>query len=277
MYITDFLRPLKQTLMQAGIAEGEASALLFMLVEEATGLTKAQVLTADTGGIDTCRLTGMARQIAAGVPIQYVLGYAYFSGCKLKVNPSVLIPRPETEELVSWAVQSTPSPRSILDIGTGSGCIAIALARSFPEARVEAVDISAAALEVARENAALCGADIRFRQLDILAQSPPLADLDIIISNPPYVCLEEAGEMEQNVLQHEPHAALFVPDDDPLLFYRAIARRALSLLSPRGALYFEINRRHALPLREMLASLGYHGIALRKDQFGNDRMMRATL
>ena len=279
MYIIDLLRQMKQTLIQAGISEGEASALVFMLTEEITGLTKAQILTADTKGIDTQRLTELTQTIANGTPIQYALGYSYFCGLKLRVTPSVLIPRPETEELVRWATESTTAPLSILDIGTGSGCIAIALAKAFPKASVTAIDISNEALTIAKKNTADHKVCIHFHQLDILTQPlPQYTPFDIIISNPPYICKSESAHMEANVLQHEPHTALFVPDSDPLLFYRAISEKALPLLSPRnGALYFEINRKYAPQLKEMLISIGYRNVTVNKDQFGNDRMIRATL
>ena len=276
MYLTDILRETRQTLTRAGISEGEASALAFMLVEETTGLSKTQVLTTDTTGIDIATIRNCTQAIAGGTPIQYVLGYSNFCGLRLKVSPAVLIPRPETEELVRWAVETSSQPTSILDIGTGSGCIAIALAKAFPEATVTAVDISEAALAVARENAKSNDVNVAFCMLDILTRQPVGNAYDIIISNPPYICRSEARDMEANVLLHEPHTALFVPDDDPLLFYRAIARVATEKLAAGGFLYFEINRQFAAPLRTMLTSLGYGDIALRQDQFGNDRMIRAT-
>lgn len=275
----DLYHNVKQILLQGGISEGEASALAFMLIEETTQLSKAQILTSDCDGTDADSLLSMAQTIASGTPIQQVLGYAYFCGLKLKVTPSVLIPRPETEELVHWVVDESPAPRSILDIGTGSGCIAIALAKALPQTRLTAIDISDEALAVARKNAKIHGVDIDFIQADILNPNPYLANnrFDVIVSNPPYICNKEADEMEKNVLNHEPHVALFVPDDDPLLFYRAIAEKTLTMLTPDGTLFFEINRLYAQELTTMLQSMGFQHITVRQDQFNNDRMLRASL
>ncbi|MBP5377595.1 MAG: peptide chain release factor N(5)-glutamine methyltransferase [Bacteroidaceae bacterium] len=286
MYSTDILRQIKHILFQGGIEQGEASALALMLIEETTGLSRTQILTGSADIPDTSLLLSRAQAIAGGTPIQHILGYAYFMGMKLKVNPSVLIPRPETEELINWVLETTPAPSSILDIGTGSGCIAIALKRALPQAHVTALDISPEALTIAQENARNNNADIDFLQYDILnsqlstlnSQLSTLnSQLSTIISNPPYICRSEADEMDKNVLDHEPHLALFVPDDDPLLFYRAIATQALHLLIPGGKLFFEINRRFASELQLLLHSLGYSDIILRTDQFGNKRMIKAQI
>lgn len=277
MFGTDLYHSVKRTLLSGGIPDGEASALAFMLIEETTRLSKSEILTSECDGIDTDHLLSLAQIIAQGTPIQQVLGYAYFCGMKLKVTPSVLIPRPETEELVRWVAEETPAPHSILDIGTGSGCIAIALAKALPQAALTAIDISSDALTVARENAILYNIDIDFIQADILNPSPLFADrqYDVIVSNPPYICRKEADEMEKNVLDHEPHLALFVPDDDPLLFYRAIATQALKMLTPGGTLFFEINRLYAKELTTVLQSMGFRHITVRRDQFNNTRMLRA--
>lgn len=277
MFGTDLYHSVKRTLLSGGIPDGEASALAFMLIEETTRLSKSEILTSECDGIDTDHLLSLAQIIAQGTPIQQVLGYAYFCGMKLKVTPSVLIPRPETEELVRWVVEETPAPHSILDIGTGSGCIAIALAKALPQAALTAIDISSDALTVARENAILYNIDIDFIQADILNPPPSFADrqYDVIVSNPPYICRKEADEMEKNVLDHEPHLALFVPDDDPLLFYRAIATQALKMLTPGGTLFFEINRLYAKELTTVLQSMGFRHITVRRDQFNNIRMLRA--
>ena len=286
MYSTDILRQIKHILLQGGIEQGEASALALMLIEETTGLSCTQILTGSADIPDTSLLLSRAQAIAGGTPIQHLLGYAYFMGMKLKVNPSVLIPRPETEELINWVLETTPAPSSILDIGTGSGCIAIALKRALPQAHVTALDISPEALTIAQENARNNNADIDFLQYDILNSqlstlnsqlSTHSAQLSTIISNPPYICRSEADEMDKNVLDHEPHLALFVPDDDPLLFYRAIASQAVHLLVPGGKLFFEINRRFASELQSLLLSLGYTDVTLRTDQFGNKRMIKAQI
>ena len=286
MYSTDILRQIKHILLQGGIEQGEASALALMLIEETTGLSRTQILTGSADIPDTSQLLSHAQAIAGGTPIQHLLGYAYFMGMKLKVNTSVLIPRPETEELINWVLETTPAPSSILDIGTGSGCIAIALKRALPQAHVTALDISPEALTIAQENARNNNADIDFLQYDILnfqlstlnsQLSTHSSQLSTIISNPPYICRSEADEMDKNVLDHEPHLALFVPDDDPLLFYRAIASQAVHLLVPGGKLFFEINRRFASELQSLLLSLGYTDVTLRTDQFGNKRMIKAQI
>jgi len=295
---------IKQVLTQGTMTEGEATAIAFMLLEEKAGLSRLQVLTEKEADTDVELLLSIARQIAQGTPVQYALGSARFCGLTLHVGPGVLIPRPETEELVEWATEAiqqlpTPAP-SILDIGTGSGCIAITLAKRFPEAKVTATDISPDALRIARQNAQTQGVAIDFIQHDILASppcpppsQPPPSSLcppsppcppsslrplcDVVVSNPPYVCDSEAAQMERNVLDHEPHQALFVPDTRPLLFYDAIARQARHLLAPGGHLFFEINRRFGHELTTLLHTLGYTHIELRQDQFGNDRMIKATL
>ena len=209
-------------------------------------------------------------------PIQYIIGYCDFCGHTFKVTPDTLIPRPETSELVEWiAEEQKGSKVNILDIGTGSGCIAISLSCKLPGCNIAAWDISSGALAVAEENNRSNGSEVTFSQVDILAYQPQCEMFDIIVSNPPYIKENERKSMEANVLDWEPHTALFVPDNDPLLFYRAIAEKALVMLTPGGALYFEINRAHGAETVEMLQSLGYRKTELRKDLAGNDRMIKA--
>lgn len=209
-------------------------------------------------------------------PIQYILGHCDFCGLTFKVTPDTLIPRPETSELVEWiAEEQKGSKVNILDIGTGSGCIAISLSCKLPGCNIAAWDISSGALAVAEENNRSNGSEVTFSQVDILAYQPQCEMFDIIVSNPPYIKENERKSMEANVLDWEPHTALFVPDNDPLLFYRAIAEKALVMLTPGGALYFEINRAHGTETVEMLQSLGYRKTELRKDLAGNDRMIKA--
>ena len=272
-----FYRTIKSILLHGGMAEGEASAIAFLLLEEQTGLTKAQILTTDTPPADTDRLLTLAQKVAEGFPIQYALGISDFCGLKFHVEPGVLIPRPETEELVDWVVSSCPSDqqRRILDIGTGSGCIAVTLAKRLPHAQVTACDISPVALRVAAQNADRHGVEVRFQHTDILTETPQ-GTYDVVVSNPPYICNSEARQMQRNVLDHEPHLALFVPDATPLLFYEAIARKSLQLLSPGGFLFFEINRQYGTAVTSLLRSLGYTDVELRQDQFGNDRMVRGV-
>ena len=185
-------------------------------------------------------------------------------------------PRPETSELVEWIATENPTAKSILDIGTGSGCIAVSLAHKLPQSKVTAWDISPDALAVATENSKANGSAVAFEEVDILTYEPTGKQFDIIVSNPPYIKENEKEAMHSNVLDWEPHTALFVPDCDPLLFYRTIAKKGLILLKPGGRLYFEINRAHGKETIEMLESLGYTGIELRKDFAENDRMIRAV-
>ena len=209
-------------------------------------------------------------------PIQYIQGYCNFCGLRFKVTPATLIPRPETSELVEWITIEATGNESILDIGTGSGCIAISLANKLPQSKVTAWDISPEALAIAAENSKANGCTVLFEQADILSYEPTEAQFDIIASNPPYIKESEKSAMHSNVLDWEPHTALFVPDSDPLLFYRAIAKKGLQMLAPNGTLYFEINRAHGAETAELLANYGYKNIELRKDISGNDRMIKAT-
>lgn len=226
------------------------------------------------------QLEEIAQRLLNQEPVQYVLGETTFAGRTFKVTPDVLIPRPETAELCEWIDTSiSPSGKRVLDIGTGSGCIAITLALAWPEADVTAWDISAEALAVAQENAEHLGARITFRQVDILMEAPAswegVGECYLIVSNPPYITVREATAMEHNVLDWEPHRALFVPDNDPLLFYRAIARYAQQALEPQGWLYFEINPLYADELHRLLDTMGYHHVETKKDQYDKQRMIRA--
>ena len=211
-------------------------------------------------------------------PIQYVLGVAHFYGIDFEVNPSVLIPRPETEELVDWiANENKDRVLSILDIGTGSGCIAVALKRCLPQSSVEGWDISEQALNMARQNALKNDVLVQFKQADILTLEPAKTPgYDIIVSNPPYVRELEKCQMNQNVLDYEPHVALFVADNDPLQFYRAIAQKAKTMLKPNGILFFEINEYLGEQMLNMLQQYGFQ-CYLRKDLQGKDRMIKASL
>jgi release factor glutamine methyltransferase len=217
-------------------------------------------------------------QLLRQVPVQYILGNAHFYGRTFEVNDSVLIPRAETEELVQWIVADLQKPGapgvSILDIGTGSGCIAVTLACELPGAKVSALDISPSALRMAIANASRNHAAISVIEANIL-QTDELPAFDVIVSNPPYVRQREKDAMKPNVLEHEPHLALFVPDDDALVFYRKIAALASKSLSPGGALYFEINQYLAKETMDLLENFGASAIELRRDLYGNDRMIRA--
>lgn len=212
-------------------------------------------------------------------PIQYILEETEFYGLRFFVNKNVLIPRPETEELVELILKEHPQPTDlkILDIGTGSGAIAIALAKHMKNSSVAAWDISYKALDIAVMNAKANSVDIEFRMVDILNEYPLTETFDIIVSNPPYIAEREKALMNRNVLEWEPATALFVPDNDPLLFYRNIAQAGIQMLVPEGKLYFEINRSFGKDTVELLNEIGYRNIQLIKDIFGNDRIVTATL
>ena len=267
-------------------AEGEAKAIARMVYEVRYGLSLGDLLMGRDNDVPHEELELMAQRLEQGEPVQYVLGEEQFGGRTFKVTPDVLIPRPETYELCEWVMdegqRTKDEGQTILDIGTGSGCIAITLALGLPQAKVTAWDISDKALAVARENAQRLGADVTFEQVDALhldpspfTLHPSPSTLDIIVSNPPYICEKEKGQMEQNVLEHEPSLALFVPDDDPLLFYRSIARYARKSLVPGGLLFFEINPQYKDQLVSMLRDMGYTEIAVKADQFGKHRMLKA--
>lgn len=209
-------------------------------------------------------------------PVQYIIGVETFYGLTFEVDPNVLIPRPETEELIDWIIQENKDAGlRVLDIGTGSGCIAISLAKNLKEAEVVAWDISQGALQVAARNCRRSGADVKLEQKDILQLSSSDGQFDVIVSNPPYIAEQEKAEMEANVLDWEPGLALFVPDDKPLLFYRKISELGLGMLKPGGRLFFEINRAYGKQIVKMMSALGYRHIELRKDISQNDRMIKA--
>jgi len=212
-------------------------------------------------------------------PIQYIIGKTEFYGLPLTLNPNTLIPRPETEELVSWILEDQKQlwGGSILDIGTGSGCIAIALAKNLSKASVEALDVSPEALEVAAENTMNNKVSVEFYEMDILTTDHLPKNYDVIVSNPPYVRELEKEMMHTNVLKHEPPTALFVSNEEPLLFYRNIAMLALKHLSSSGKLYFEINEYLREELTDLLQNLGFSTIVARKDIFGKDRMLRCNV
>ncbi len=226
---------------------------------------------------DLSQLEGYVQQLKKSVPLQYLLGSTEFYGLPFMVNPSVLIPRPETEELVDWILRDKHQPKSLLDIGTGSGCIAIALKANLPNCQVSAWDVSAEALATAKNNANQNKVVIDFGLVDVLSYQTDGRKFDCIVSNPPYVRELEKSMMEDNVMQHEPHTALFVSNDDPLIFYRTIAQLGLQMLHPKGYLYFEINEYLATEMHDMLKQLGYSNIVCRKDINSKDRMMKAQL
>lgn len=224
------------------------------------------------------KLEVIITRLRANEPLQYILGNCYFCGLDFHVEPGVLIPRPETAELVEWIIsdrKSSDSPIRILDIGTGSGCISISLAKNLPQSEVHAWDISEDAIRIASGNAARLDANVRFRQTDVLGQVPTDTMMNVIVSNPPYITEAERIDMDANVTDWEPDTALFVPDNTPLLFYERIADIGKQILTPDGTLYFEINQRFGTETVEMLRQKGYRNVELRKDLSGNDRMIKA--
>lgn len=265
----------------------EMKAIIALLFEEVCGLSRLDmlmnpniVLSEEKSEILSC----YAEMLAEGAPVQQVLGYEYFLGRRFEVNPDVLIPRPETAELVDWIVSEAPIGVNVLDVGTGSGCIAISLAALINNSRVFAYDLSTKALKTAILNAERLNiSNVTFVHKDILEsqnerfEHPNVDNFDIIVSNPPYIMHKEKSEMSANVLDYEPHLALFVPDSDPLLFYRAIGNYGLKNLRHGGRLYFEINAALGRETCQLLESLGYRDIILRKDLNGLDRMISATL
>lgn len=257
---------------------GEARAITDYVLDVCFGLSKADILC---GAVEemtaekAAELNKIFGRLMEGEPVQYVLGRAEFCGRWFDVRPGVLIPRPETEELCAWITadsKASASPK-VLDIGTGSGCIAITLQLDMPESKVTAWDISADALDVARENAQQLGANVNFVKLDAL-NAKHEGEWDVIVSNPPYICEKEKKDMAVNVLEHEPHTALFVPDADPLLFYRAITRLAVQTLSKGGRLFFEINPIYADDTCRMMRAEGMTAVELRSDMYGKQRMAK---
>ena len=261
----------------------EAKAITRYLLEVGYGLSMTDILCGATEQLPPDEMGENLRRLLKGEPVQYVVGKAEFGGRTFKVTPDVLIPRPETYELCQWVVEEKREERreerdfSVLDIGTGSGCIAITLALDIPDAQVEAWDISEGALSIARQNVEDLHAHVDFKQVNVLSSLPKQGGPEwvFIISNPPYICKKEAASMEQHVLDHEPHQALFVPDEDPRVFYKAIGQYACHALANHGYLFFEINPLYATEITKMLDVMGFFEIETRKDQFGKVRFVRA--
>ena len=261
----------------------EAQAIVRLVLDDAFGLSLTDILCGGVEALsgDNCeRLAAMMRRLADAEPVQYVLGHADFCGHRFEVKPGVLIPRPETEWLVQRAAAiirgRTGSRARVLDIGTGSGCIAVGIALDAPEAEVEAWDISPDALAIAQGNALRLGAGVEFRLQDALSPPHDNARWDVIVSNPPYICHCERAEMSANVLRHEPHTALFVPDSHPLLFYRSIANYALAALTQGGTLLFECNTRFAADTAQMLTDTGFAQARVVDDCFMKPRFVEAV-
>jgi release factor glutamine methyltransferase len=295
-YRTQFIEALSQI-----YDIGEVESFFYLILEEKRELKRIDLaLNPDlTFSAEEIQIwNSILEQLQQEVPIQYLLGKTSFYGLNFEVNSAVLIPRPETEELVEWIIESwklevgswkseNQKRINVLDIGTGTGCIPITLKTNLPQANVSAIDVSEMALEVAKRNAELNKVEVNFIQANILevedlskiqtsiSQLP--TNFDIIVSNPPYVRNLEKQEIKKNVLDYEPHLALFVEDTDALLFYRKIAQLAIKNLSPNGLLFFEINQYLGKETVELLENLGFKNIELKKDMFGNDRMIRCSI
>lgn len=262
----------------------EAASIAHILMEHVTGfgrmdriVYKDKELTEDQG----VQLENALQAMLRHTPVQYVTGTGWFYGLELKVTPDVLIPRPETEELAEWIIEDvkkTGMHPGILDIGTGSGAIPLAIKHNLPFATVSAIDISAGALAVAKENAEKLSLEVNFSLVDVLDEkaTAALPVFDIIVSNPPYICDHESAGMQEQVVSYEPNIALFVPDNDPLRFYRRIGLLAKEKLVPGGSLYFEINEAYGAETVSLLQEQGYVQVILKQDLFGKDRMVKAT-
>jgi release factor glutamine methyltransferase len=268
-----------QSELQELYPETEIKSFCLLIVEKLTGFSRTEIIVNKNthfSEIQHHEVESFVEKLKKFVPIQYILGETEFYGLNFTVNESVLIPRPETEELVDWIRNENDRnvKLRILDIGTGSGCIAISLKHEFINSMVDAFDISETALETAAGNAKQNNLKVNFSKVDILNAPKFDTQWDIIVSNPPYVLENEKAEIQPNVLDNEPHVALFVPDNDPLLFYKCIARFAQKQLKPNGKLYFEINRAAGQATIELLTGMGFSEVELRKDISGDDRMIR---
>jgi release factor glutamine methyltransferase len=275
--------------------EQEIESFFFILTEYLHNLKRVDVALNPNFELSDAAIekwNAILAQLQLEKPIQYIIGEAWFYGLQFEVNENTLIPRPETEELVEWIIESQKSKvqsqkLEILDIGTGTGCIPISLKVNLPQANVSAIDVSEKALVVAKRNAELNKVEINFIHANILEiedllklplpNTQNLLPFDIIVSNPPYVRNLEKQEIKKNVLDYEPHLALFVEDTDALLFYRKIAQLALKNLSPNGLLFFEINQYLGIETVELLENLGFKNIELKKDMYGNDRMIKCSI
>lgn len=257
----------------------EIQSIAFLLMEKLYSIDRTDILAdREIGEVHATEIDRLLQRINSQEPIQYIIEEAHFYGRTFFVNSAVLIPRPETEQLIQLVVQefSEKDDVSLLDIGTGSGCIAITLAKELPKAQVFALDVSSAALSVAKQNANQLGATVLFDKLDALHDKLPYSKLSAIVSNPPYVMLSEKEKMHENVLAHEPHLALFVPDDDALIFYKAIAAQAKQALHSKGKIFVEINEQLGVGVSQVFQAAGFANTEIIKDLFGKDRIVTAT-
>lgn len=261
-------------------SEPEASALAKWILTDVFCLSTIDLYAGKDMNFSTkecAKLEDILSRLKRYEPLQYILGRTTFCGLTFEVAPGVLIPRPETEELVDWITSdwSEQSGVRVLDVGTGSGCIPVALAKNLKKSEITAWDVSPEALAIAERNKRLNEVEITLAQVDIFDTTFPAIRPDVLVSNPPYITEKERSSMEHNVLDWEPELALFVPDNDPLKFYRRIAEVGRDILSPKGILYYEINQAYGKETVALLEQMGYQSIELRQDQFGNDRMIKA--
>ena len=278
MKLKEAIEQLKNGL--AGVAEPqEVQAMIRIICEDVFNYDPVDVALRQESELPDFaqeRVNEIITRLQRHEPLQYVVGSARFYGHRFKVTPAVLIPRPETEQLIDLIVDENPaSDLRVLDMGTGSGCIAISLARALKFAQVDALDVSRDALAVARENADTLKVKVRFFESDMLSPQPA-ACYDIIVSNPPYVCWSERESMDRNVLDYEPGQALFVPDNDPLLFYKAIAPYAAQSLERGGRLYLEINQRFGNEVKQLLEDYGFDEVRIIEDSYGKVRFAAAV-
>lgn len=257
--------------------EAEGSQIAEMLLMAKGGITRNELLVEPDNEVIISDLDDIVQELRAWRPVQYIIGSASFDDMELEVREGVLIPRPETEELVEWIASEASADARIVDVCTGSGCIALALRRRLSKSRVWGIDISTEALEIACSNAQKYASDVEFVEGDALGNFAEIVDceVDIVVSNPPYIPLSDRAAMRRNVMDHEPSIALFVDDDNPLLFYRSIARTARTILCDGGRLYFEIYENFAHETTEMLIAEGYVNIIVREDFRGKQRMICA--
>lgn len=265
--------------LSALYSEREVRNILLLVLEDIFGFTRSELLVSKEIALSDAQLKDLdqiSSRLQTGEPVQYVIGFTYFDDLKIGVAPGVLIPRPETEELVSWIHESIQSNRKlkIEDWCTGSGCIALALKNRMPDVDVTGMDVSPEALEIARSNAKDLHLDVSFELHDALNIEKE-GKVDVIVSNPPYIPWLEKAQMHQNVTGFEPDLALFVPDEDPLLFYRAIAEYASRNLEENGFLFFELHESFGEETKTMVEQLGFSSVEIRKDLQGKDRMLKA--
>ena len=259
--------------------EVEARQIAEMVVLECGAISRNELLVEPDKELVINDIDRIISELLKWRPVQYVIGHEEFDGLVFEVSEGVLIPRPETEELVAWVASETESGARILDVGTGSGCIAISLGRRVRNSRVWAMDISDVALDIARRNGLRNGSTVEFVKGDALADFSSLVDekLDVVVSNPPYIPRSDASQMRRNVTDYEPDTALFVENSDPLIFYRSIARTARRMLKPGGKLYYEIYELYAAQMCAMLEAEGYTDVVVREDFRGKQRMVCATM